>query len=121
VRLPQKLNAKLGPINTLQSQLHKAENDRDFAEKLAKQDELREQRKREQEEEAAARAAEMAGGMGGMPGGGMPGGGMPGGGMPGGMGGMGGMAGMMNDPDIMAAMSNPKVHRLSTSHLPVMR
>merc|ERR1719158_564298 len=68
----------------------------------------------------------MPGGMGGMPGGmggmgGMPNmGGMPGGmgGMPGGMGGMpGGMGGMdpnfinglMSDPDLQAAMGNPKV------------
>ena len=44
--------------------------------------------------------------------GGFPGGGMPGGGMPGGA---AGMAGMMNDPDIQAAMSNPKVRQTRQS------
>ena len=41
--------------------------------------------------------------MGDMPG--MPGGGMPGGGMPGG--GMGGLGGLLNDPELMASMTDP--------------
>ena len=40
--------------------------------------------------------------MGDMPG--MPGGGMPGGG---GMGGMGGLGGLLNDPELMASMTDP--------------
>ena len=107
------LNSKLGPIHEKKAQLQNAQKDLEFAQKLAKQDELREQRKKEQQEEAARRMADMQGGMGGFPGGGMPGGdllytfretnsdsceklivGMPGG--------MDGMAGMMNDPDIQA-------------------
>ena len=39
--------------------------------------------------------------MGDMPG--MPGGGMPGGGM----GGMGGLGGLLNDPELMASMTDP--------------
>jgi len=70
--LEKAINGKYGPIHVLQQQLHGAENDLEFAEKLSKQDQLRQQRKKEQEDEAAARMAEM-GGMGGMPGGGMPG------------------------------------------------
>ena len=38
--------------------------------------------------------------MGDMPG-------MPGGGMPGGMGGMGGLGGLLNDPELMASMTDP--------------
>ena len=131
------LNAKLRPIHEKKAQLSNAEKDLEFAEKLSKQDELRQQRKKEEEAEAAKRMADMAGGIlldqkyrtiplfdsstgplndaclafSGMPGG-FPGGGMPGGGMPGGA---AGMAGMMNDPDIQAAMSNPKVRQTSQS------
>jgi suppressor of tumorigenicity protein 13 len=52
----------------------------------------------------------MPGGMGGMPGG-MPGGmgGMPGGGGPGGMDMAGMMGALMSDPELVAAMQNPKV------------
>jgi len=65
--------------------------------------------KREAEEEAARSSA--AGGFPG--GGGMPGGmgGMPG---MGGMGGMPGMADIMKDPELVAAMQNPKVMKAFT-------
>ena len=84
------------------------------AEKSKRQEEARTQRA---EREAAAAAAAAAsggfpGGMGGM-----------GGGFPGGMGGMGGMPGMgglppellqalMSDPELMAAMSNPRMQSI---------
>ena len=69
--------------------------------KKAKEEEMREAA----EAASAQRSASMpAGGMPGMPGGGMPS--MPGGGMPG----MEGMMGaFLSDPELMAAMQNPKV------------
>ena len=65
--------------------------------------------KREAEEEQARSSA--AGGFPGGGGGGMPGGMGGMGGMPGmgGMGGMPGMADIMKDPELVAAMQNPKV------------
>jgi len=88
--LEKAINSKFAPILALKSQLANAEKDVEFAEKLSKQAELQQQRKEEQAREAAAKAAEMAGGMGGGMGGGVP-------------------PGFMDDPDIQAAMSNPKV------------
>lgn len=88
--LEKAVNSKFAEIKALKSQLGNAEKDLEFAEKLSKQAALHEQRKKEKEAEAAEAAM---GGMGGMPGGGP--GGMP--------------ADFMSDPDIQAAMSNPKV------------
>jgi len=58
--------------------------------------------RRKRAEEAMKNANANAGGHGGTPGGGFPNSGFPGGIPP-------GMEGMMNDPEIMAAMMNPKV------------
>lgn len=58
--------------------------------------------RRKRAEEAMKNASANAGGHGGTPGGGFPNSGFPGGIPP-------GMEGMMNDPEIMAAMMNPKV------------
>ncbi|KAL7533083.1 hypothetical protein ACHAWF_004329 [Thalassiosira exigua] len=66
-------------------------------------EEARREREAEEEKERTRAAAEA--GAGGMPGfGGMPGGGMPGG--------MTGLAGLMNDPEIQAGLSNPKVMKV---------
>lgn len=93
---------------------------RDEAKKVKEAKARKEKAKREYEEQkkAEAQGGGYGGGFGGMPGGmgGFPGGmgGFPGG-MPGGMGGMPGgldpsmMAGLLQDPDLLAALQNPKM------------
>ena len=75
------------------------------AELAAKKKAAAERHRRDQEAQARSAPPPSAGGMGGMPGGMGGMGGMPG--VPPGM--AGAAAGMMNDPEVMAAMANPKV------------
>ena len=70
------------------------------------QEERRKMEERRKQAEEAMKNANMGGGGGGGNGGGA-GGGFPNNGFPGGM--PPGMEGLMNDPEIMAAMMNPKV------------
>lgn len=89
--------------------LAKEEKMRKKAEEIKKvREEDARERKQQQQQRSAAGGMPGMGGMGGMPGmGGM--GGMPGMGGPGGMDMAGLMGMMMGDPEIQAAMQNPKV------------
>merc|ERR1719239_1913653 len=74
---------------------HERKKERKSAEKEQKEKQERIRKAREAREAAAKKAAEEEDDDEGMPGGGM--------------GGMGGLGGLLNDPDLLAAMSDPEV------------